>query len=135
MFQQLLTTRRQEVSRGDLWRRIARAALFLLLMMILISPITQNIWRGDNILTGHDTETSLILALTLASLAILRMESSRTFLCDLFKRVRDILSSLFGAWLIRYLTDLTPRLLQPMTISHTRERPDENAGYLLPLLI
>ena len=74
MFEELTTIRHQEISKRDPWLRVAQTALLLLLLVIAISPITQSIWKTDNFLHGQDTETTVILGLTLASIAILRMQ-------------------------------------------------------------
>ena len=134
MFKELATTRRLQLSRRDPWQRVAQIALVLLVLMIAISPITQSIWKGDNFLRGHDTETSLVLGLTLASIGILRMLHGRIDIEKTLRRIRDFLSTIFGAWLLWYLTGLS-HLARPVSIPHSRGRPGKHTGYQLPLLI
>ena len=107
----------------------------LLLLMIAISPVTQSVWNGDNFLQGYDTETTLVLGLTLASMSLLRMQRSRIDIDETLKRVRDFLSATFGAWLLWYLTELSHYSSRPVAIPYSRGRPDKHTGYPLPLLI
>jgi hypothetical protein len=127
--------RRLRLSYRDPWQRVARTSVMLLLLMIAISPVTQTIWKGDDFLHGHDTETTLVLGLTLASMSLLRMQRSRIDMDETLKRVRDFLSSIFGAWLLWYLTELSHYSSEPVAIPHSRGRPGKHTGYPLPLLI
>ncbi len=135
MFEELTTIRHQEISKRDPWLRVAQTALLLLLLVIAISPITQSIWKTDNFLHGQDTETTVILGLTLASIAILRMQRGRVDIDNTIKALRDFISSLFGAWLLWYLERLGYSLWQPVLIPHRRGPPSRQPGYQLPLLI
>jgi hypothetical protein len=133
--EELITIRELKVSQRDPWQRVAQIALMLLMLMLAISPITQSIWEGDNILHGQDTETTLVLGLTLASIAILRMQRSKVAIDETLKALRDLISSLFGGCLLWLLAGLGHALFQPVSIPHSRGRPDRHTGYQLPLLI
>lgn len=135
MFEEWLTRRRLRFSPGDPWQRVARTSLVLLLLILVISPVTQNVWSGDNFLHGHDTESSLILGLTMASVAVLRMRSSRIDIDETLRRFRDLLSAIFSAWLPSCLPGLAHGLEQLVSIPHSRGRPAGNAGYQLPILV
>jgi hypothetical protein len=135
VFEELSTNRRQQISRRDPWLCVARVALLLLLLMIAISPITQSIWKTDNFLHGQDTETTLVLGLTLASIAILWMQRSRVDLDDTLKALRHYVASLFGAWLLWYLRGFAHSFPEPATMLHRRGPPGRQTGYRLPLLI
>jgi hypothetical protein len=127
--------RRLKLSHGDPWQRVAQTSLLLLLVVIAISPITQNVWAGDDFFHGQDTETTLVLGLTLASMLLLRMQRGRIDIDETLKHVRDFLSSIFGAWLLGYLTGLSHYSSEPVAIPHSRGRPGKHTGYELPLLI
>lgn len=135
MFKPPTTLRHSQPSYRDPWQRVARTSLVLLLLMIVISPITQSIWKGDSFLRGHDTETTLVLGLTLASISLLRVQRSRIDIDETLKRIRDFLSSNFGALLLWNLTDLRDDRSIPVCRSHSRGRPGRHTGYILPLLI
>ena|ERR1700744_1919933 len=127
--------RHLRLSHRGLWQRVARISLLLLLLMIAISPITQNVWKGDDFFHGQDTETTLVLGLTLASMLLLRVQRGRIDMDETLKRVRDFLSSIFGAWLLWYLTGLSHYSSEAVAIPHSRGRPGKHTGYQLPLLI
>jgi hypothetical protein len=127
--------RRLQLSHGDPWQRVTRTSLMLLLLMIAISPITQNVWKGDDFFHGLDIETTLVLGLTLASMSLLRMQRGRIDMDETLRRVRDFLSSTFGAWLLWYLTGLSHYSSRLIAIPHSRGRPGKHTGYELPLLI
>jgi hypothetical protein len=114
---------------------VAQIALLLLLLMIAISPVTQSIWKTDNFLHGQDTETTLVLGLTLASIGILRMQHSRIDLDDALKALRHLIASFFGTWLLWYLEGTHQSFWQPVLIPHRRGPPGRQTGYQLPLLI
>ena len=121
------------LSPRDSWRSVARTVLVLLLLMVGISPVTQSIWQGDNFLDGNDTETALIVGLTLASIAVLRMNDSRVSIEGTFEGLKDCISLLFGACCLGS-TDHC-RLAYSSYIPYGRGRPGEHTGYQLPLLI
>jgi hypothetical protein len=114
---------------------VARIALLLLLMMIAISPVTQTIWNSDNILHGQDTETTLVLGLTLAAIAILRMQRSRVDLDDALEALRHLILSLFDAARLWHLEDAGHRLSQQVTVPNRHGPSGRQTGYQLPLLI
>lgn len=130
-----IASRCRQPSYRDPWQRVAQTFLALLLLMIVISPITQSIWKGDNILRGHDTETTIVLGLTLASITLLRVQRSRTDIDETLKRIGAFLSSILGALLLWNLTDFRNDRSLSVFGSHSRGRPGRHPGYTLPLLI
>jgi hypothetical protein len=131
----LTTMRRPQLTRRDPWQRVARPLLLLMLLLIAISPITQSIWKSDNFLHGQDTETTLAIGLTLASISLLRMQRGRLDLDEMLRRVRTFLSSIFGAWLLGRLTKLDFYRFSSISTPQRAGRRGKYSGFQPPLLI
>ncbi len=66
-----ITNRLRLMEPGKQWSHASGLAVTLLLLLIVISPVTQTVWSGDNFFDhAHDTESTLVVCLTIVSLAL-----------------------------------------------------------------
>jgi hypothetical protein len=127
--------RPKELFTQHLWLRTVRVVLTVLVMLIVITPITQSIWMGDNFLHGQDTETTLIVTLTLICASLLQMQHIRSELDRSLNQIKGRLVSLFSLWSLWHLEDPEVASAQRVSVRHKRGRPRKYIGYQFPLLI
>lgn len=129
-----VTRRARLVLSEDLWKRATRFLLALMILLIVITPVTQSIWSGDNFLQGHDdTEYTLLLVLMFASLVLLLSRRKQGDIRELLFRLKSWL-----VFLLRALWDegrpLNPGVLYT-SLTFQCTRPCEASYFNLPLLI
>jgi hypothetical protein len=93
----MLSVRTRQLSRYsfDGWGIAARILLFLLVVLIVVTPVTQSVWSGDNFLHGHDdTEFSLLVALGFVSLSLLLCRERKSILAEILSSLLDLLAIL-----------------------------------------
>lgn len=135
MFASATHERPNELFPQHLWLRTVRVVLTILVMLIVITPITQSIWMGDNFLHGHDTETTLIVTLTLICASLLQMQHIRSALDRSLSQLKGRLVSLFSLWSLWHLEDREVASPQWVSVRHKRGRSRKHNGYRFPLLI
>lgn len=133
MLSQSIPKRYSQVFTGDAWIGSAKIVLILLVVLIAITPITQSIWTNDNFLHGHDTETTVALALTFVSLSLLRVQNTRDNLEELLKRIKGFLAVAFAAW--TYPPKPAACSSQKWKVHSGRYNARDHTGYRRPLLI
>jgi hypothetical protein len=112
---------------------VTKTVLILLVVLIAVTPVTENIWANDNFLHGHDTETTLALVLTFVSFALLGVETAREKIDDFLRRIKGCLIAIFSGWW--YPALFTPCSSYQFIVLRNRGIPKYHAGFQLPLLI
>lgn len=134
MREKTVTRRTRLVLSEELWKRATRFVLVLMILLIVITPVTQSIWSGDNFLQGHDdTEYTLLLLLMFASLVLLLSRSKQSDIREFLFRLKGWLVFLLRALWDEGLPFNTGVLSTSATFLCTR--PCEAASFNLPLLI
>ena len=100
MSNQPITRRFLKLCSGDAWIASAKIVLFLLVVLIAITPLTQMIWTNDNLLHGSDTETTLAMVFTFVLLLLLRAHDTRDTFAWLLDRIHSCLAACFGVRVI-----------------------------------
>lgn len=129
-----VTRRQLPTKQNDLWAPASRLVLILLVVLIVVTPVTQGIWSNDNFLHGQDdTEYSLFAALAFISLSLLICRHRQSTIDWILSSIQDLLAIFPRSLWDQGWSAALERVR--LAFTYGRIRPSEASAYQLPLLI
>lgn len=115
------------------WIRLARIMMLLLLLVIVLTPITQSIWIGDNFFqAGGDTEYTLLMGATFVSLGLLLSKQKASAIKDATDYVRSLLLTFLPIKQLLEASSIHPFRTELIVVASATA---EDSSFNLPLLI